>query len=339
MRDPFRFWRWMLPCAAAVLLAAVATATAQYEQLRKLELATRPITAFDNRDPSRTRFGALEFRGGLELTSAERKFGGLSALRIAQDGGDFISLTDHADWVRGRIVYSGGKPSGIDNAEISPMLGADGKPLAAVKRADTESLAELDGKYCVGIERANQIVCFDYRKQGLRARGEPIAVPEFIRKLPRNKGLEALVGIPKDQELGGALIAIAENLPDAAGNHTAIMIGGPRPGQFAIANSSGYEVTDATLLPNTDLLLLERHYSMIRGVAMRIRRIPQSKIKPGAVVDGEVLVEADLGYQIDNMEGIAVHRAPNGDTILTLVSDDNFSAIQRTLLLQFALVE
>jgi len=30
---------------------------------------------------------------------------------------------------------------------------------------------------------------------------------------------------------------------------------------------------------------------------------------------------------------------PEGDTVLTMVSDDNFSLLQRTLLLQFTLVE
>ena len=39
------------------------------------------------------------------------------------------------------------------------------------------------------------------------------------------------------------------------------------------------------------------------------------------------------------MEGIAVHHTGRGETILTLVSDDNFSFIQRNLLLQFAVVE
>jgi hypothetical protein len=38
------------------------------------------------------------------------------------------------------------------------------------------------------------------------------------------------------------------------------------------------------------------------------------------------------------MEGMALHRNANGETIITLVSDDNFSPLQRTLLLQFALV-
>jgi hypothetical protein len=38
-------------------------------------------------------------------------------------------------------------------------------------------------------------------------------------------------------------------------------------------------------------------------------------------------------------EGIDAHVTPEGDTVLTMVSDDNFSLIQRTLLLQFTLVE
>ena len=54
------------------------------------------------------------------------------------------------------------------------------------------------------------------------------------------------------------------------------------------------------------------------------------------MLDGEYLLDADLGQEIDNMEGIAVHR-DEGRTILTLISDDNFSFIQRTLLLEFEL--
>jgi hypothetical protein len=82
-------------------------------------------------------------------------------------------------------------------------------------------------------------------------------------------------------------------------------------------------------------LLLERRYSPARGVAVRIRRVPLAAIKEGALVDGAILIEADLAYQVDNMEGMAVSRDAAGETVITLVSDDNFSVIQRNLLLQF----
>ena len=76
----------------------------------------------------------------------------------------------------------------------------------------------------------------------------------------------------------------------------------------------------------------------MRGVGIRIRRLPLAKFKAGTLVDGRSMIEADLAYQIDNMEGIAVHRNSGGETIVTMVSDDNFSIIERNLLLQFAIV-
>ena len=64
-----------------------------------------------------------------------------------------------------------------------------------------------------------------------------------------------------------------------------------------------------------------------------------SRRPPGALFDGPSIFDADLGQEVDNMEGIDAHVTPEGDTVLTLVSDDNFSLLQRTLLLQFTLVE
>jgi hypothetical protein len=51
------------------------------------------------------------------------------------------------------------------------------------------------------------------------------------------------------------------------------------------------------------------------------------------------VLEADSSYEIDNMEGIAVHRGSRGETVVSLISDDNFNQLmQRTLFLQFTLV-
>lgn len=49
------------------------------------------------------------------------------------------------------------------------------------------------------------------------------------------------------------------------------------------------------------------------------------------------MLKADLEDEIDNMEGLAVNRNARGETILSLLSDDNFSPLQHNLLLQFAL--
>ena len=75
--------------------------------------------------------GDLQFRGGLELTSSYKAFGGLSAIRVEPDGERFIAVTDNGSWLRGRIVYDAGRPAGIADAEMAPRLGGNGKPPAA----------------------------------------------------------------------------------------------------------------------------------------------------------------------------------------------------------------
>lgn len=304
-----------------------------------IEIDAQPVPAFDTRDPARRRFGLLEFRGGLVLTSPAKQFGGISTIRVAPDGAQFIAASDRGRWLRGRIVYEGTRPAGIANAEMAPMLGADGRPLAARRWYDTESIAQDGGTLYVGIERVHRIVRFNYGRDGLLARGRPLELPPAIRKLPSNRSIEALVFVPRNLPLGGTLIAISERGLDDAGNILGFLIGGPRPGTFTVKRRDDFDVSDAAALPDGDLLLLERKFSFAAGVGIRIRRIKLGDIGPGTLVDGASVFDADLNYNLDNMEGLSVHRSATGETVLTLISDDNFSPLQRTLLLQFTLVE
>ena len=73
---------------------------------------------------------------------------------------------------------------------------------------------------------------------------------------------------------------------------------------------------------------------------MRIRHIAARDLKPGAVLSGDILIEADMDYEIDNMEGLAAHLDEKKRTVLTLISDDNFNSfLQRTILLQFEVTD
>ena len=304
-----------------------------------IDVNARPIPSFDPRDRSHVRFGSLQYRSGLILSSRFRGFGGLSGLRLDAKGERFISMSDKGTWFTGRIVYSGREMTGLADVEAAPMLGADGRPITARGWFDTESIA-LDGSMVyIGLERVNQLLRFDFSKGFTRARGEVVPLPPAARKLPFNRGLEALVMVPKGLPLAGTLIAISERGLDAGGNIMAFLIGGKTPGAFAVRRSDNFDISDAVLLPSGELLVLERKFSLMTGVGIRIRRIALKTIAPGAVVDGPAIFDADLGHEIDNLEGIDAHVTPEGDTVLTMVSDDNFSMIQRTLLLQFTLVE
>jgi hypothetical protein len=304
-----------------------------------IEVNARPLASFDPRDRSHVRFGALQYRSGLVLTSSFRGFGGLSGLRLDAKGERFISFSDKGSWFTGRIVYRGREMTGLADVEAAPMMGADGKPITARGWFDSESIA-LDGSFVyIGLERVNQVLRFDFSKGFTRALGEVVPMPPAVRKLPFNRGLEALVFVPKGLPLAGTLIAMSERGLDPDGNLIAFLVGGPSPGQFSVRRTNDYDISDATLLPSGELLVLERKFSLLSGVGIRIRRIALSSLAPGAVVDGPSIFDADLGQEIDNMEGIDSYVTPEGDTVLTLISDDNFSLIQRTLLLQFTLVE
>src|SRR5262249_24658912 len=152
-------------------------------------------------------------------------------------------------WLRGRITYAGTRPTGIADAEMAPILGPDGRPLYARRWYDTESLAQDGGTLYIGIERVNRIVKLDYGKSGILAHARPIEVPRQVRTLPYNKGLEALVYVPKNLPLGGTLIAISERGLDHAGNHLGFLIGGPQPGLFTIKRNNDFDISDAALLP------------------------------------------------------------------------------------------
>jgi hypothetical protein len=342
--------RGSIVCAAIALVAAFALfwwpAVAQRTPQQAgapppapaaITIEARPIPAFDHRDPERKRFGMLEYRGGLVLTSSFPNFGGISALSVAADGANLLAATDRGWWLRGRITYDGIRPAGIAAAEMAPLLGPDGRTLAARRWYDSEALARDGDTVYVGIERVHRIVRFNYGKDGLTARGHPISAPAGFHAMPANGGIEGLVFLPHGGPLGGTLLAISERGHDRAGNHLAFLIGGPRPGTFTLRRKDNFDVSDAALLPPGELLVLERKFGWTTGLFIRIRRIAIAGIRPGALLDGSTVFEADLGQQIDNMEGISIHRSGT-DTVLTLISDDNFSPIQRTLLLQFTLV-
>ena len=304
-----------------------------------IEVKARPIPSFDRHDHDRTRFGALEYRSGLVLTSPFPRFGGLSGLRVDPKGERFISFSDHGHWFTGRILYDSRAMTGLADVESAPMLGPDGKPIMSRGWYDSESIA-LDGSFVyIGLERVNKVLRFDFSKGFTRARGEVVPLPTAAAKLPNNKGLEALVFVPKGQPIAGTLIAMSERGLDANGNLIAFLVGGPTPGQFSVRRTEEFDISDAVLLPAGDLLILERKFSWLSGIGIRIRRIPLKSLAPAAVIDGPSIFEANLANEVDNMEGIDAHLTAEGETVLTMVSDDNFSLLQRTMLLQFTLME
>lgn len=316
--------------AASVAGAALAQRPQAFREATPVPVTADPIRRLSVADPDRTRFGALVFRSGLDLKSPASAFGGFSGLWRSDNGRDLIALADNAQWLKARIVAADGRLSGLADAVLAPLLLSSGTPLRRTRYYDTESLAISGQEAFVGIERNHAVIRFERDRGGALVRGVPLPAPQGLSDLPANGGLEAIGAAPRSSPLAGALVAIAEG---ARG----FILTGPRRGSFDVVRTDRYDVTDLAFLPNGDLLLLERRFALLGGLGCRLRRMAGAAIAPGAQVDGEIVYESDGSHQVDNMEGLAVHRE-GGEIIVTLISDNNFNtSLQRTLLLEFAL--
>lgn len=135
-------------------------------------------------------------------------------------------------------------------------------------------------------------------------------------------------------------MVVSEQHLDKDGNILGWIVGGKRAGRFAVRRIRDFSITDIAVVPGSgDIITLERRFTPTTGAGMQLRLIKADDIKPRSTVDGTVLFVANQLFSIDNMEGLAIHKTDDGELRLTIVSDDNFSILQRTLLLQFALVQ
>jgi hypothetical protein len=333
--------------AAAACVARVPQVLAQPKEAREgagtpIAIGARTIESFQPGRPEARRFGDLEFRGGLVLSSPNEDFGGWSGLVMAADGRSLLAVSDAGSWLRADVAYAGTRPAGLTGARLGTLSALRGRALRAKREQDAEALTLVEGTLergtlLVGFERLHRIGRFAIRDGRIEPPSAYLAIPEEARSMPRNQGFEALAVI-RAGPLSGSLVAFAERFTRGSGYHTGWIWVAGTPHRLQLRDIDGFNITDAAGLPDGGLLVLERYFRWTEGVSMRIRRLQPAEIRPGARLAGRILFQGNSSYEIDNMEGIAVHRGAGGETVVTLISDDNFSRLlQRTVLLQFAL--
>ncbi|MBX4933464.1 esterase-like activity of phytase family protein [Rhizobium bangladeshense] len=324
-------------CRAASVLLCLAGSVSASLAGDEIPVISRQITDF-RIGSSETKFGSLEFLGGLEMVSSRALFGSLSSIRFRQDQKHFIVVLDTGQWLTGRIERDDrGRLSGLSAVEITPLKDRAGRSLEGKGHMDAEGVA-LDGdRILVSFEQAHRVDVYpDPGFADSRAITTlPILVP---RKMLRdNRGIETIAVSPASSPLKSGVVIVSERGLDSEGNRAAAILNGPLEGLFSIKRDGSFDVTDGAFLPNGDLLLLERRFNMAEGIGMRLRRIKGADIRPGAVVDGQLLLEGNFNSQIDNMEGLDVFQTADGTTHIIMVSDDNHSILQRNLMLEFRL--
>jgi hypothetical protein len=276
--------------------------------------------------------GPLRPLGGLVLAPDMLGGGGFSGVHLAPD----LTLTlisDRGHWAEARLVLDGLTPIGLQPLRHGPLRDEAGKPIPRGFAADAEALARLpDGSWLVAFEGRHRIRA--YRR--LDGPGLYVAAPPGLEAAPPNGGLESLSVLPDRR-----LFTIAETFtpPDRPElRHAWLGV----PGRWMPLYwqpAPGFHPTDAAILPDGRALVLERRFSLLGGFSARLVMTAPDALRSareGAVLRGEtILMLDDAPLPSENWEAVAVTRF--GDqTLVALISDDNESILQRSLLLLFA---
>jgi hypothetical protein len=282
----------------------------------------------DAQQPERSRVGRLDYRGGLELSSTDNRFGGLSGLRVSADGRTFVAISDRGFRVGGSLVYDrAGWLAGLADVSIDALVGPKGRSIAWLPEGDAEALETAESGEIIAFETRPRLLLYPV------GGGVPSTLPspEGLERAPSNKGIEALTRLHD-----GRLLALTEGLQVAGGRRG--WIGSESGGWSALTwrTDEGFEPTDATSLPDGDVLVLERRFPPI---GVRVRLLKGADIAPGAVLDGAEVARFEGSLNFDNMEGIDARVGAGNEVLVYLVSDDNYNILQRTVLLMFRLVE
>ena len=317
--------------AVAVPLAFLMAVLAGGALADEIEIRTFQVT-LSHDEPERVDVGALRFRGGLDLRSNDRRFGGLSGLDVSADGQRLIAVSDRGTWFSGFLAYNDdGTLSGMSDTRMQPLIGADGVALSGRASTDSESITRLrDGSLIVGFEQRHRLVRFT----SAGAAAQPAGAPPGLRAAPRNGGAEAVTRL-----WGNTLLVLSERLEARPGIAAGWIGAGTKWRTVGLQKTGRFRPVGAATRDDGTVFLLERRFTTIGGIAVRISQVPAGTIAPSKVFKGNVLGELSPPLVADNFEGIAVRRGVPGETLIYIISDDNFHSLQRTLLLMFSLAE
>lgn len=272
-------------------------------------------------NPAQDRIGDFVYAGGVAITSPDTsRLHGLSDLKILPDGA-VVSVSDDGDFFEAKLqLDAAGRFIGLTDGKVWPVVGLDGKPLQSKEHADAEGLAILpNGDRLVSFERDHRI--WLYPKDG----SPPRVAPKPDNLFSENEGMEGLTQYPTagpDAYLVGSeegemwLCRLSSKCA-------------PIPSQ--LGPDSAYGLVAIAPFQDGAIAVLHRAWDPVRGARLKVSFIVDPLTRPRTFTS--FVIEGPLTR--DNFEGLALVTGPTGGTRLYVLSDDNFSAGQRTLMMAF----
>ncbi len=268
------------------------------------------------------RGGEAVYVGSYTWPAAEHGAGGFSGLEVDADGQGFTAISDRGLILSGRFTRAAGRITGVAADAPALLRGIDGARQSKAG-GDSEGLAlDADGRIFVSFEGGNRV--WTYLTPDAATR---MPRPEAFRQMQGNSGLEALA-----IDHRGRLFTLPERSGRLDRPFPVWRFDGAWSQPFAIPRDGGFKPVGADFGPDGRFYLLERLFS---GFGFRTR-VRVFTLTESGVTSEETLLTTRLRRH-DNLEGIAVWRDGDGLIRLTMVSDDNFRAFQRTEFVEYRL--
>lgn len=306
--------------AAALALGLSVSASAQEEIFAE----TQPVVLTPD-EPSSDVVGELLFRGGLEIAPGEEEIGGISGLTWHED--KLYSVSDDGHWLTIEPDEIDGELIDLLNVERGPLLDERGKRLRGKERTDAEAITRTsDGNWLVAFEREHRVWSYESLKGA--ATSDTEYSPANLTDLPPNAGIETLESNPSGND--GGVFCIESYSPGESNCLASTGLFGLELAPPPQLIEHGGVPTDASCLADGTCFVLFRSFTPSEGNRAAIVKLPLEG-------DPETLAVFTPPMTIDNFEGLAV-REEAGKTYLYIVSDNNFSKDQRTLLMKFEII-
>ena len=160
-------------------------------------------------------------------------------------------------------------------------------------------------------------------------------------RLEAGEGVESVVLIPR---VDGRFLIFSEAAEYSKGGYQALIFATDpaeptsKAVRFGYQPPKGYHLTDAALLDDKSAVLLHRRFTPFGGLSAIVSIAQLQDFQPGKVATSVPIATLKSPLKVDNMEALAVTH--DGDqTIVWIASDDNFIALQESLLFKFRLLK
>ncbi|MHA7818523.1 MAG: esterase-like activity of phytase family protein [Erythrobacter sp.] len=306
---------WRIAFATLALLAAPLAAQDDIFAI------TQPV-ALDETNPDTEEVGKLIYRGGVVIAQGEEEIGGISGLEWHEDR--LYAVSDDGHWLTIEPDEFDGRVIDVLGLVRGELKDERGRRLRGKDDADAEAITRdaSSGDWLVSFERDHRIWRYaDIDGDASIELGGPI---EGLTYGEANAGVETLAS-----SSDGAIACIEAHVPSVS---NCVRMSGGAFTPFEVAAPAGLAEhrgapTDATCASDGTCYILFRSYRPGEGNRAAILSLSPDN-------ETETLAVLIPPLTLDNFEGLAL-REQFGKRYLYVVSDNNFSDSQRTLLMKF----